>query len=209
MKLFVALMLVALLAVAPAMAQAPQGWKVRGDYSKDASDPDAVGSIKFTASGSTFHFVNPQAAVYWNSANTAIGNYTLKATFKLLKSTGYEEYYGLIFGGSGLEGPMQSYLYFMITDDGTYLVKRRTGDSTANVSPKTPSDTVKKPDSNGTATNTLEVRVKADKVEFAINGAVVTSLPKTGAAGKTDGIYGIRINHHLDVQVDGFGVSKM
>jgi hypothetical protein len=34
-------------------------------------------------------------------------------------------------------------------------------------------------------------------------------MPKTGPAAKTDGIYGIRINHQLDVQIDGFGVSKM
>ena len=51
--------------------------------------------------------------------------------------------------------------------------------------------------------------MKADKIDFAVNGMVVTSLPKTGAAAKTDGIYGIRINHQLDVQIDGFSASKM
>jgi hypothetical protein len=209
MKHFVGLVLAALLAIAPAFAQAPKGWKFRGDHSADASDPDAAGAVKFAVSGSGFHATNPMAAVYWNPANTATGNYTLKGTFKLIKSTGYDEYYGLIFGGSGLEGPMQSYLYFMVTDDGTYLIKRREGASTQGVSPKTPSDAVKKPDASGMATNALEVRVKADKIEFVINGTVVTSLPKTGMAAKTDGIYGMRINHQLDVQIDGFGVSKM
>jgi hypothetical protein len=209
MKHFVGFVLAALLAIAPAFAQAPKGWKVRGDHSADASDPDAAGAIKFVVSGSGFHATNPMAAVYWNPANTATGNYTLKATFKLIKSSGYDEYYGLIFGGNGLEGPMQNYLYFMVTDDGTYLIKRRDGSSTQGVSPKTPSPAVKKPDASGTATNALEVRVTADKVAFAINGTVVTTLPKTGAAAKTDGIYGMRINHQLDVQIDGFGVSKM
>ena len=97
----------------------------------------------------------------------------------------------------------------MVTDDGTYLIKRRDGSSTKGVSPKTASPAVKKPDASGTATNALEVRVKADKIDFVINGTVVTSLPKTGPAAKTDGIYGMRINHQLDVQIDGFGVSKM
>jgi hypothetical protein len=97
----------------------------------------------------------------------------------------------------------------MITDDGTFLIKQRDGSSTRGVSPKTPSDAVKKPDASGTATNALEVRIKADKIDFVINGTVVTSLPKTGAAAKTDGIYGIRINHQLDVQIDGFGMTKM
>jgi hypothetical protein len=209
MKHFIGFVLAALLAVAPAFAQSPKGWKLRSDHSSDASDPDAPGADKFLVSGSGFHAINPMAAVYWNPANTATGNYTLKGTFKLIKSTGYNEYYGLIFAGSGLEGAMQNYMYFMVTDDGTYLIKRRDGSSTKEVSPKTPSPAVKKPDASGTATNALEVRVMADKIEFVINGTVVTSLPKTGAAAKTDGIYGMRINHQLDVQIDGFGVSKM
>ncbi len=209
MKHFVGLVLAALLAVAPAFAQAPKGWKLRSDHSSDASDPDAPGANKFMVSGSGFHAINPMAAIYWNPANTATGDYTLKGTFKLIKSTGYDEYYGLIFGGSGLEGATQSYLYFMVTDDGTYLIKRRDGSSTQGVSPKTPNAAVKKPDASGTATNALEVRVKGDKIEFVINGTVVTTLPKSGGAAKTDGLYGIRINHQLDVQIDGFGMSKM
>src|ERR1700688_1051151 len=209
MKHYVGLVLAGLLALAPAFAQSPKGWKMRGDHSTDASDPDAPGANKFLVSGSGFHAVNPMAAVYWNPANTATGDYTLKGTFKLIKSTGYDEYYGLIFGGNGLEGAMQSYLYFMVTDDGTFLIKRRDGSSTQGVSPKTANAAVKKPDASGTATNALEVRVKGDKIEFVINGTVVTTLQKTGAAAKTDGIYGIRINHQLDVQIDGFGMSKM
>ena len=31
-------------------------------------------------------------------------------------------------------------------------------------------------------------------------------MPKAGA--KTDGIYGIRVNHMLEVQIDGLAVSK-
>jgi hypothetical protein len=209
MRHFVGFVLAALLALAPAFAQAPKGWKLRSDHSSDAADPDAPGANKFTVSGSGFHAVNPMAAIYWNPANTAAGNYTLKGTFKLIKSNGSDEYYGLIFGGSGLEGAAQSYTYFMVTDDGTYLVKRRDGASTQGVTPKTPSDAVKKPDASGSATNALEVRVMAHKIDFVINGTVVKSLPKTGPAAKTDGIYGMRVNHQLDVQIDGFGVSKM
>jgi hypothetical protein len=208
MKHFVGLVLAALLTLAPAFAQAPKGWKMHTDHSADAADPDAPGANKFVAAGSGFHATNPMAAIYWNPANTATGAYTLKGTFKLIKSTGYNEYYGLIFGGSALEGPMQNYLYFMVTDDGTYLIKRRDGSSTQGVSAKTPSDAVKKPDASGSATNALEVRVGADKVDFVINGTVVKSMPKTGPVAKTDGIYGMRINHQLDVQIDGFGVSK-
>jgi hypothetical protein len=39
-----------------------------------------------------------------------------------------------------------------------------------------------------------------------VNGTVVDSEPKS-ALGKTDGIYGIRVNHILDVTIDSFGKS--
>jgi hypothetical protein len=113
-----------------------------------------------------------------------------------------------VFGGSGLEGPQQTYLYFVVAQNGTWLIKRRDGEATSNVAPKTPNDAVKKPEADGKSTNALEVRVGADKVDFVVNGTVVHSEPKTGALAKTDGIYGIRVNHLLEVQVDGLAVSK-
>ena len=167
-------------ALLPLGAQAPQGWKMRVDRSTSATDPDAPGQIKFVTSGSGFHATNPQAAVYWNPANTATGNYTLKGTFTLLKPSGHANYYGLVFGGSGLEGAQQSYLYFLVAQNGTWLIKRRDGETTTNVKPRTPNDAVKKPDAGGKSTNTLEVRVGADKIDFVVNGVVVHTEPKTG-----------------------------
>jgi len=208
MKRHAGVAVLALIAIVPLFAQVPKGWMLRVDRSTEASDPDAPGPIKLVTTASGFHVTTPQAAVFWNPANTATGNYTLKGTFKLMKSTGYLEYYGLIFGGSNLAAAGQEYLYFVITDDGTWLVKRRSGGTTQEVSDKTSSSAVKKPDANGSCTNALEVRVMADKIDFVVNGTVVKSLPRTGPAAKTDGIYGLRINHHLDVQVDGLGVSK-
>jgi hypothetical protein len=208
MKRHVHVAVLALIAFAPLAAQAPPGWKVRVDRSTAASDPDAAGEIKFVTMGSGFHATNPQAAVYWNPANTASGAYTLKGTFTLMKPSGHNNYYGLVFGGSGLEGPQQSYLYFVIAQNGTWLIKRRDGDATATVFAKTPSDAVKKPDASGKSTNSLEVRVGAGKTDFVVNGEVVHTEPKSGATAKTDGIYGIRVNHLLEVQVDGLTVSK-
>jgi len=208
MKRYVYAVMLALVAFAALIAQSPQGWKMRVDRSTAATDPDAPGDIKFVTMGSGFHATNPQAAVYWNPANTATGDYTLKGTFTLMKPSGHNNYYGLVFGGSGLEGSQQSYLYFVVAQNGTWLIKRRDGDATSTVAPKTPNDGVKKPDASGKSTNALEVRVRADKIDFVVNGAVVHSEPKSGAMAKTDGVYGIRINHLLEVQVDGLAVSK-
>jgi hypothetical protein len=200
----------ALLAVATLAAPTPEGWRMRVDRSTSATDPDAAGVIKFETMGSGFHTTNPQAAIYWNPANSVTGNYSLKGTFTLMQRARHNEYYGLILGGKELEGSGQNYLYFVVAQDGTWLVKRRDGDSaTQNVSAKTTSDAVKKPDANGKSTNTLEVRVMADKIEFIVNGTTVLTTPKLGLAAHTDGIFGIRVNHHLEVRVDGFSVSKL
>jgi hypothetical protein len=67
---------------------------------------------------------------------------------------------------------------------------------------------VRTPDANGTSTNALEVRVMPEKIDYAINGTVVHSMPKTGATAKTDGLYGIRSNHRLEVRVEGLALSK-
>jgi len=208
MKRYVQVAALALAVLAPLAAQAPKGWKMRIDHSTAASDPDAPGPVKFVTEGSGFHATNPQAAIYWNPADTASGTYTLKGTFTLVKPSSHTNYYGLIFGGSGLEGAEQSYLYFTVAQNGTWLIKSRNGEGTSGITPKTPSDAVKKPGADGSSVNALEVRVGADKVDFVVNGQVVHSEPKTGAMAKTDGICGIRINHVLEVKIDGFGVSK-
>ena len=195
------------LAVAPLAAQSTAGWKVRADRSTSATDPDGAGKIQFTAVGKGFHAVNPQAAVYWNPANTAKGTYTVKGTFTLNAPSGHNNYYGLVFGGSNLEGPNQTYLYFLVAQDGSYLVKRRAGDAkTDDVVAKTPNAAIKKPEASGKSTNVLEVRVLADKVDYVVNGTVVGSSPKAGLT--TDGIWGIRVNHLLDVNIDDIGVTK-
>ena len=206
-----ALVLMAALATmtvaAAVFAQAPKGWKVRVDRSTAASDPDAAGTVKFATMGTGFHATNPQAAIYWNPQNTATGSYTLKGTFTLMKPSGHTNYYGLIFGGSDLDGPQQKYTYFLVAQDGTWLIKKREGDaSTSDVIAKTPSDAVKKPGADGKSTNALEVRVAPSKIDYVVNGTVVRSTPKADV--KTDGIYGIRVNHLLEVHIDGFSVTK-
>src|SRR6195256_5012286 len=99
----------ALLVTVAVPAQSQKGWMVRADRSTSAADPDGAGAIKFVTMGTGFHATNPQAAVYWNPANTATGTYTLKGTFTLMKPSGHTNYYGLVFGGSDLGGAEQNY----------------------------------------------------------------------------------------------------
>ena len=66
MKRHIALAILTLSALAPLVAQAPKGWKMRVDRSTSASDPDAAGDIKFVTEGPAFMPSIPQAAIFWN-----------------------------------------------------------------------------------------------------------------------------------------------
>ena len=57
-------------------------------------------------------------------------------------------------------------------------------------------------------TQEIAWNVKGDKAECMVNGTVVASFPKADIVGpdkleSTDGIYGIRVSHNLDVMVTG------
>jgi hypothetical protein len=209
MKRYITLAALVAVATVSLGAQTTNGWKLRVDRSSSATDPDGAGAIKFTAEGDTFHAVNPQAAVYWNPANTATGNYTLKSTFTLVEPSNHTNYYGIVFGGHDLDGPKQAYLYFTVAQDGTFLIKHREGDvNTQNVAAKTPHAAIRKPDANGTSTNVLEVRVAADKIDYVVNGTTVHSTPKTGLTANTDGLFGARVNHFLNVKFEPVTMTR-
>lgn len=192
----------------PAVAQTPAGWQMRVDRSTNAADPDDVPDVKVMTMGTGMHVITGPAVTLWNPANTATGAYTLKGTFNLMKPSGHRNYYGLVFGGGSLDGAQQNYLYFIVAQDGTFTVKHRAGDATHDVQARTPHAAIVQPDSTGKSINALEVRVAADKIDFVANGTVVHSAPRSGMASRTDGVWGVRVNHQLNVHIDGLGVSK-
>jgi hypothetical protein len=205
-RVFLAALIAAL--AAPLAAQTADGWKVRIDRSQNASDPDDSPELKFMAMGKGFHVTGGPAGTFWNPANTATGNYTVKATFNLVKPSNHTNYYGLTFGGTDLDGPNQSYLYFVVAQNGTFLIKQRAGDETQNVQARMPHEAIRQPGADGRSSNALEVRVAGDSISYVVNGTVVHTTPKSGLTAKTDGVAGFRVNHLLDVQVEGFEVQK-
>lgn len=207
MSRVIPIVLAILFAAAPLVAQGTAGWKVRADRSTSAADPDAAGDIKFMAMGAGFHAINPQAAVYWKPGSAAKGAYTLGGRFTLLKPSDHTNYYGLVFGGSDLEGPKQSYIYFLVAQDGTFLIKRRNGDATSDVKARESSPAVRRPNPNGQSTNDLEIRVRPDTISFSVNGTTVHTMPRSALPASADGLYGFRINHRLEVMVENLGVS--
>jgi hypothetical protein len=192
--------------VMPLGAQVPAGLKMRVDASTDAQDPDNVPDLKVVTVGKGFRATGGPAAVFWYPANTATGNYTVRATFHLMKPSSHRNFYGIVFGGSALEGAAQAYTYFVVAQTGEFLLKGRSGQSTPTIQAATKNASVKVPDASGQSVNVLEVKVAGDTISYSVNGTVVHTMPK--GATKTDGIVGVRINHVLDVQVESFEVIK-
>ena len=201
------LLTTAALAVAVTVAaQTPQGWKVRVDRSTNAQDPDNTPNLVFKAMGKGLHVKGGPAGTFWNPATTASGNYTLKATFNLQEPSNHTNYYGLIFGGSDLDAATQAYTYFVIAQNGMFQVRQRQGEAVTDVVRRATNAAVRQPGADGKSTNTLEVRVNGDTVSYVVNGTVLHSGPKGGV--KTDGLVGVRVNHVMDVQFEGFEVGK-
>lgn len=193
--------------VAPLAAQqAPANLKMRVDKSTSATDPDDVPDVKVVTAGKGFRVTGGPAVVLWDPANTASGNYTVRATFTLMKPSNHTNYYGLVFGGSDLEGPNQQYGYFIVAQNGTYQVIHRMGAKVEPIQRRVAHEAVKQPEGDGQSVNTLEVRVMGDTISFVVNDTVVHTMPKGDLP--TDGLTGVRINHVLDVQVENFELRK-
>ena len=192
--------------VAPLAAQGPAGWKVHIDRSQNAQDPDDKSGVMFMAMGKGFHVSGGPAGTYWNPSNTTTGNYTLKGTFTLVKPSNHTNYYGLVFGGNALDGPTQSYTYFLVAQNGQFLIKQRNGEQVSDVKSATANPAIKTPDGTGRSVNALEVRVAGDTISYVVNGTVVHTTPKS--AIKTDGTAGFRVNHVTEVMVDAFEIQR-
>ena len=181
------------------------GWTGRIDP-QAAKAGRNISEAKFVAMGPGFHVTAGPAAIYWNPANTAKGNYTVTSTFTQTKAAAHPEGYGIIISGQNLEAANQSYFYFVVRQDGKYLINHRANDSTVHkLVDWTANPAVKAIDANGKATNTLSVVVGADKVSFLVNGVEVNSLPRSQVEGS--GIVGLRVNHNLDLHVDGLAIT--
>jgi hypothetical protein len=201
----------ALLIAVPVAAQTPAGWQMRVDHSTNPNDPDDVPEVRVTsaAAGSLEVHTGPAVTLY-NPANTATGQYTLEGNFTLLAPSGHVNYYGLIYGGRALEGAEESYIYFVIAQNGTFTIRHRAGNETVHdILGRTPNDAIVRPGANGQSVNLLQVRVGANDTQFVVNGTVVHTAPKTGMAAGTDGIWGVRVNHVIPgVRVEGLRVTR-
>jgi hypothetical protein len=185
-----------------ARATLPQGWQARLDRAN--ANPSA---IKFATMAPGWHVTAGPSAIYWNPQHMGTGQYELSTSMVLMKPSAHPEAYGLFFGGKDLDEDGQRYTYFLVRQDGKYLIKHRAGSETHSIVDWTAHPAVKVPEGNGEATNDLTVRVGSDSVAFLVNGQRVNAFPRSAMAD-IDGQVGLRINHNLDVHVARLEVTK-
>jgi hypothetical protein len=192
------------------------GWTGKIDPSEEKAG-QTLNNAKLAAEGSGLHVTTGPAVTYWNPANKATGNYTVKATFtesKYMALNNHPHPYGIVIAGNDLGTPEQSYLYCAAYGNGNFIVRgfgpasfQMNGRGEANAA-------VHKAAGPGEpVTQEIAVSVKGDRVECAINGTVVAGYDKAAlvTAGKlksTDGTYGIRFAHNTDATVTGLTLTK-
>lgn len=197
-------LLLAILVSASLSAQdkRPDGWRVR----LDDPGPDSA-KLVFAAMAPGWHVTTGPAVILWNPATTAKGSYKAETNIYLFKpASGHAEAYGLFVGGADLDAANESYTYFLIRNDGQYLVKQRTGKDTKDVIPWTKSPAIKLYDGkDDSAANLLTVMATPATVDFLINGTRVASKPR--AEVPADGVVGLRVNHNLNLHVSKLEVT--
>jgi hypothetical protein len=179
----------------------PAGWSARTD--DDGKEAD----VKFVTMDKGYHVTLGPATILWRAADKVDAPFHAVALFTQTRPTQHAEGYGLFVGGQDLGGGGEKYTYFLIRQDGKFLIKKRDGGATSNITSSwTAHPAILRPNSAGQSTNRLEVTVGRNRLAFAVNGKeVYTADPRLIDA---KGIVGLRVNHNLDVHIDGFGVEK-
>lgn len=178
----------------------PPGWEMRLD--RPTADKS---TLSFGMEGRGMRVTSGPAAIYWNTANATTGPFNLEGTFTQLKKPTHAEAFGLIWGGRNLNAENQEYYYLIVRGDGKYMVKHRAGAETHELVPWTDHAAVTKEGADGQAKTMLRVESAASGVKLFANGKLLKELP---AAATNDGVAGVRVNHNLDVAIDGFAVKK-
>lgn len=205
-----ALLALTVVSAAPTAAQdleRPADWKVRFD-DPGASETDLEMFVEMPPG---WHITTGPAAIFWDPANRGSGDFRVEMEVFLFDPGRRREAFGLFVGGRELEGPNQEYTYFLLRNGGQFIVKRREGTGAPTVRPWTDHDAVKafadRPEGESSVRNVLAVEARGDVVRFLVNGDEVASLSRSEVP--VDGVYGMRINHALNVHVSRLQITPL
>ncbi len=226
-RVFSSALAVTALAVVPAISRAQDvshavaggGISVPGWMGMlDPGASEKVSDAKLSKDGNVLHVMTGPAITYWNNANKASGDYTVKATFtepKYMNLNDHPHPYGIMIGGNDLGTATASFLYCEAYGRGTFIV-RGMGPTSFSVNGRgaTPNAAIHKAaGKDSSVTQEIAMSVKGDKVTCTINGTEVASYDKATVVGagklkSTDGVYGIRFAHNTEGMVSGLTMTK-
>src|SRR5947208_3926811 len=101
------------------------GWTGKIDAKEEAAGM-TLNSAKLVKDGSALHVTTGPAVTYWNPANKATGDYTVKATFnepKYMNLNNHPHPYGIVIAGNDMGTPQATYLYCAAYGSGTFIVR--------------------------------------------------------------------------------------
>lgn len=189
------------------------GWKGRVDR-RPLAQGKTIADSRFAAAPGGFRLSVGPAGFFWNDANRAAGDYQVTATFQEHKMrTSHPHPYGIFIGGADLESETETLLYCIVYGDGTLAVKTFHGAKVTTLVEREPSDAIHKADASGEATNRIGWRVQGGTASCLVNGTAVKSFDRAAIVGpdklvSTDGLYGIRSSHNLELTVTGLALTK-
>jgi hypothetical protein len=193
-----------------------QGWTGKIDASS-VRQGRKLNDSKLVQEGSALHVTAGPATTYWNPANTASGDYTVKATFReprFMELNSHAHSYGIFIGGNDMGTDQMTLVYCVAYGDGNALVRGFSGPAVFTLLGTSPNAAVHKaPGVGQPVTQEIAWRVKGGRAECSINGTVVAGYDKAQlvAAGKlrsTDGVFGIRFTHNVEAVITGFAMTK-
>lgn len=179
----------------------PSGWQTRFDQGAHAGH--GADSLVFQDMQPGFHVTTGPAVTLWHPDSSARGDFTVEATLHLFDTKGRDrEGYGLIVGGRDLAGNGQAYTYFLLRNDGQFIIKQRKGSETPTLAAWKAHEAIAKwsTASGSSVKNVLAVKVVGPNVQFLVNGQVVHTLPRAQVG--PDGIFGLRANHSVNLHVE-------
>ena len=106
-----------------------QGWTGKIDAGSTRQGR-VLNDAKFVQEGNALHVTTGPATTFWNPANTASGDYTVKATFlepKFMELNSHAHSYGIVIGGNDMGTDQMSYVYCVAYGDGNALVRGFSG----------------------------------------------------------------------------------
>jgi hypothetical protein len=184
------------------------GWQGRVDR-RPASQGKKITDSKFVMENGAYRISVGPAGNFWNPANTASGDYEVMATFKEHKmASSHPHSFGMFIGGANLTSDTETLMYCIVYGNGTYAIKTFHGATVTELVKPEANAAIHKADANGESTNSVGWRVAGGQASCVVNGQVVKTLPSASFVGpdkltSTNGVYGIRVSHNLELTVSG------